>query len=203
VIDSLNYAVNGQKWAACLWASWTACWRQNWNDLHLGSRLPDTPIPISTPIPSETPIPPPPTNTLVAPTEEPAQSLEEIQADFRDAVIRYMESIYEVGSVTLVRLQPGELVIELRTQYSARSNQPDVSFIVTRGLADAFIEGELTREKAATITGGSDFQLNLTTYSDDGDYRYHSISTWELLELLAQRAVSYGEWAAGSNAGFE
>lgn len=161
----------------------------------------DTPIPSHTPVQSDTPVPPTATDTPVPPTEVPARSLEEIQAEFRVLVVEFLENIFEVDTVTLVRLQPGELVVELRTVYLAQDNQPDVSYIISRGVADLLI-GQLERENAARITGGDNFSLNLTTYSDSGDYAYHSTTRWELLELLAQRAISYEEWLAQSNAGF-
>lgn len=164
-------------------------------------------MPTEAPIPTVTPIPPTatsaPTSTSIPKATEARQSFEvvsEAQDEFRRITTEALEGLDDVDSVSLVRLGSGKLEVELRTRWSARDNQPDVSYVVTKFMTG--IVETMDLQSLAAITEGDNFPFVLVTYSVDGDYRYQSESSYELLERLLDRSISYDEWVQEANADF-
>ena len=173
--------------------------------------IPLTTVPTNTqqPVITNTPIPtltPRPTSTRKSTnTAAPAQSLESLQQEMIDIFIRLLENgegLEAIEEVTVVRFgDPGIVEIELVNAYSAQDNQSDLSYDVIRFLSQGIIGG-MDLETASMLANGDDFAIRLTTYSNDGDYKYQSETSWEVMESIANKEITYEEWVKLSNAGF-
>lgn len=141
--------------------------------------------------------PPAPTNT-----EEAPQTAEDIGKELLELTAQFVEDVYGVEAVNLIRFKDGRLEIELRTKWASRDRQPDVSFDVIRLIAEGFIKGGFSETDLLKLTSGDSFSVYLVTYSTDGDYRYESETDFETLQQLDDLAISYDEWVAAANAGF-
>ena len=151
---------------------------------------------IATISPSETPQP------LVTSTNtNTSGEAERFRTEFLD-VIATLETTdgIDVKAVTLARFDNGVLEIEIKTLWSSRDSQPDVSYDIIRVLSEPI--AKFNREKFEQLAGGP-FSIRLTSYSSEGKYRYQSLTDYDLLIKVANRAVSYDEWVAASGAGFE
>lgn len=157
----------------------------------------NTPKPTATFPPTRTPRP--------TKTDAPAQSLDDLRQDMLDIFVNLLENgegLEAVEEVTVVRFgDPGILEIELVNVYSAEDNQPDLSYDVIRYLSQSMIGG-MDLETSKLLANGDDFIIRLTTYSNDGDYKYRSETSWEVMEKIASKQITYEEWVQLSNAGF-
>ncbi len=126
--------------------------------------------------------------------------MEESQASVTQPAINVIELASGVQRVNLLRWSTGQLEVELSTIYSSRGNQPDVSWNVVTLIAEVF--SALGPGQRFNLTGSEDFVFSLTTYSDNGDYRYYSETNYETFVRLNNRSISYNEWIEASVAGF-
>lgn len=154
--------------------------------------------PTSTPEPTNTPIP--------SNTPTPTRSAEELRPEFLALIIEFLENgegLEDVGNVNLVRFgDPGVLEIEVNSRYSSKSNQPQLSYAIIRFLSVVLIEG-IDYENLKMLSSGENFGINLTTYSEENRYRYQSFTTYELLQKVHDKVISYDEWVVESGAGFK
>lgn len=172
-------------------------------DTNIPTLLPPTHTPILLPTSSPT-RKVVPTSTIKPTETNDINTIEEVQDEFVELVIRMLEDdvVEDIESVTLVRLNDdGVLEIELKSRWASRDSQPDLSFTIISWFAHVF--SELTEESYYKLANGHDFIFSLTTYSTDGDYRYKSETNVELLQKLFQKKVSYEEWVQEANAGFQ
>lgn len=95
----------------------------------------------------------------------------------------------------------GDLQLEFRTSFASQTNQPDVSWQVTQLIA-ALSQSWSTAFTSA-VFGSEDWGVQITTYSNLGNYRYQSRSTLDLLKQVYSKSVTYQEWLAASGAGFK
>ena len=158
----------------------------------------ETPLHTPTATSTQEPMnPPTPTNTEAVP-----QTAEEISREFLELITEFIEDVDGVESVNLMRFKEGRLDIELRTKWTSRDRQTDVSFDVIRLIAVGLIQGGFSEAELLKLAGGDSFSVHLVTYSTDGDYRYESDTDFETLRQLDALAISYDEWLAAANAGF-
>lgn len=142
-----------------------------------------------------------PTSTPTpAATATPEKTVEEYRAEFQSAIIDDLEVFDDVDRVSTARLGDGVIYIELNTTWHSRDQQPPVTWEIITFMADAFSESTpLSRE---TIAGVDNFTLHLATYSADNRYRYQSETDHETLAMLANRQLTFEEWAQAADAGF-
>jgi hypothetical protein len=112
--------------------------------------------------------------------------MQETQAGLAEALVGDLERLDDVERVSLVRFDTGLLEIELFTVWASQDRQPDVSWGIVNGLADAF--AGTSREYRRALTGSDDLALSLTTYSAGGDYRYRSETDFATMGKLKNRA---------------
>lgn len=136
-----------------------------------------------------------PTNTS---TPDSVKIIEKVIADLSDLLLNYAD----VSSITTIRRGELSFEIEAKTKYSSQSNQPDVSFQIIRMLAEIF--APLGEGKALNFVKGDPehFSISLTTYSEDGDYKYFSQTDFDTLVNLYKKQITYEEWVIESGAGF-
>lgn len=135
-----------------------------------------------------------------SPAPTPQLTMEDYQSDFRRDIISYLEGLYDVERVNLVRWDEGLLEIEVKTRYHSHSNQPDVSWQIIVAMADGL--AGLSPSQRMALTGSEGLYIELTTYSTDGGYRYRSQTEFDTLVRLNNRAIGYEEWVQAANAGF-
>lgn len=141
--------------------------------------------------------PPPPTAT---PEESPEEIMAEIQAGLTTALISDIEGLSDVERVNSILWSPGRIDIELYTLWASRDNQADVTWIIIALLAEAMADA--TPGQLINMTGSQDLVWAITTFSTHGDYRYISETDQGTLVQLANRAITYDQWATAANAGF-
>jgi hypothetical protein len=92
--------------------------------------------------------------------------------------------------------------IELKTTYASKKYQPNVSFEVIQTLADIF--DQAPKDKALNFVTGkpSHFSILLTTNSNDGDYKYSSLTSYDTLVKLANKQITYDELVTEAGAAF-
>ena len=141
--------------------------------------------------------------TTAAPATEtpgPATHFEEVRNNLLNAVVTDVSGYAGVKNVTLARFNNGMLEIDLTTKWASQDSQPAMSFTVIQALADSF--GTLDRDVLEYLAEGS-FKIHLTTHSANGDYRYQSMTDWDTLKNLANKAISQEEWAKAAGAAFK
>lgn len=152
----------------------------------------DTPKPTNTPEPTSTPLP------SVTPTS--TRSVEELQAEFCELTVNAFKNLPDLSNVNMCRFGNGLFEMEVKTAYLSRDNQPDVSYNLVQGIA--YVLHDWTAENAAKLAGGDSLTFVLVTYSEGGDYRYQSDTTFATLMDVANKRITYEEWVATANAGF-
>lgn len=160
----------------------------------LPTEAPSTPTPEATataaPTATPTPIPATPTRTI--------EERQRLLLDFLtgQTLLDYVGA----EAANVARVANNSIELEYRTRWSAQSNQPDVSYRIIQEIGD--VVKSWSPEVARLVFGDADFRVNLTTYSTSGNYRYQSSTTFTVLRQVGQKAISYQEWLAASQAGF-
>jgi hypothetical protein len=141
-----------------------------------------------------TAVPPP------AETPRPTTHFDEVRQNLLNAIMADVSKYSGVKSVTQTRFNKGVLEIELSTKWTSQESQPDVSFAAIQALADSFATYD--RDVLEYLAEGV-FKIHLTTRSSTGDYRYQSVTDWDTLKNLANRAISREEWVRAAGAAFK
>ena len=130
----------------------------------------------------------------------PSMSDEDIRASLIDKFIKVFEDADFIDYVNMMRFQAGTFELELQTHFHSKDSQPDVSYVMVKGLAGVF--GNQDEAMRQILFGTNDIYVKIVTYSASGDYRYESLTDLETLEKINQKAISYEEWVSASSAGF-
>jgi hypothetical protein len=133
-------------------------------------------------------------------TATPERTMEDYQSGLAEAIVSDLEGLSDVERVNLVRWSEGHLKIELQTLWASRDRQEEVSWTVTRLLADPL--ADVSETQRLSLTGSKELTIELTTYSTNGDYRYQSETDFSTLVRIANRSISREEWIQAANAGF-
>lgn len=158
---------------------------------------------------TRTPRPPTitPTRTRYPTNIAPAEQTATIQA-YRDGFIEIVKNDLirniDMKELTMIRADDGLLEIEFITLWASRDNQPMESYNMIRFLAQDIDPSQVSQRDLAYITGGAGlFRISITSMSVDGNYRYHSLTDYDTLKDIHDQAISYDEWVAAAQAGFE
>jgi len=108
----------------------------------------------------------------------------------------------DVDSFNLKRMNENVMEIELKTRWASKNSQPDVSYIVVRWIS-FFANALLDPDSNFKEIYPDGFDLSLTTYSVNGDYKYSSFSNFDTLLKVYNKSISYNEWVQLSSAGFK
>lgn len=103
-------------------------------------------------------------------------------------------------TVTSARFGNGALELELRTRWASQDRQAETSFKVIGSLATTL--GGYSEAELSAFAGGASFEVVITTYSVDGQYRYQSLTDYATLSALADGQIDNAGWAAAASAGF-
>jgi hypothetical protein len=170
------------------------------------TQIPPTEMPentaTNTKVPTSTKIP---TSTIL-PTIEPTSTVspQDITNTLLDGVeILVLEMAEDdVDSFNLKRMNENVMEIELKTRWASKNSQPDVSYIVVRWIS-FFANALLDPDSNFKEIYPDGFDLSLTTYSVNGDYKYSSFSNFDTLLKVYNKSISYNEWVQLSSAGFK
>lgn len=137
-------------------------------------------------------------------SETPSFSEDELIQRFLDGINELIMTIAgnEVDSINLLRMDNYVLEVELKTRWASKDSQPDVSYEIVKYVS-LFAEAWLNPDSLFKDLNPDGFDLSLTTYSIDGDYRYSSYSNFETLLKVYKKSISYDEWVQLSSAGFK
>jgi hypothetical protein len=136
------------------------------------------------------------------PTDTPAKSPDEMRKDLEEVFTIILEEVDEnVDTVNLVRVSEGLIEIEFKTVWASQDRQPQVTFDFLQEIADFFTSD--TNENIVAAYGGNTVIVQVTTYSDSGDYRYQSETNHETMIKIAEKHITFDEWVIASNAGFK
>ncbi len=92
------------------------------------------------------------------------------------------------------------LEIELKLRWASQDRQPIASYNVVNMIAGGLlIEEGMELLDMMKITSPT---IKITTYSTDGGYRYKSETSFETLQKIFNKSISYEEWISAANAGF-
>jgi hypothetical protein len=156
----------------------------------------ETPKPINTELPTFTPSP--------DFTNTPSRSPEELSQIFLDGVEGILMTLGsdDVNSINLIRMQENILEIELVTNWASKDKQPNTSYNVVK-LFTTFAEAWEKPDNQLFSLFPEGFDINLTTYSIMGDYKYSSFTDFETLKKISKKSISYEEWVDLSSAEFK
>ncbi len=143
-------------------------------------------LPTAIPAPAETP--------------RPTTHFDEARQNLLKAVETDVTGYSGVKNVTLARFNNGVLEIELTTKWTSQDSSRDVSFAVIQALADSF--ATFDRDVLEYLAEGV-FKIHLTARSSTGAYRYQSVTDWDTLKNLANRAISREDWVTAAGAAFK
>ena len=160
------------------------------------------PPPTLTLSPTNTQQPTPTPKPTSKPTETPvALTREDVHAEFTKIIIETLEDIDDIELINLVRFdENGILEIEFSTIWASDDSQPDASYLAIKFLAALF--SMIDQEDARKLTGGPGLSIHIVTYSSNGNYRYESLTPFDVLQQIEQKKISYDEWVKAANAGF-
>ncbi|MBA4383462.1 MAG: hypothetical protein C0410_01880 [Anaerolinea sp.] len=163
-------------------------------------------------LPTQTPNIPtqaPPTKTpeptaTIQPTSTPLSS-EELSKQFNEITKTFLAGFEDIESINLIRGVNGVLQIEVKCMWASRDRQPPLSYELIKGFAESFFQSQgFSESDLARFTNGTDkFSVEITTYSTDNDYKYHSITDYQTLEKVYNSAITYDEWITLAQAGFK
>jgi len=140
------------------------------------------------------------------PTEIPTatKTNEEIEEVFRQGIIILLETmlVNDIENINLARIRDNILELEIKTQWASRDYQPDVSYKIVQYVA--ILAKQIIKDDNGWRQRFPDgVNLNLLTYSVNGDYPYQSLTDFETLLDVDNKKISYQEWVEASNAGFK
>ena len=162
--------------------------------------------------PTNTVIPPTPTENISTETPIPLPTITETPTfspgEIQDIFIEGIETLIsimaedDISNINLIRLNNNVLEVEVKTKWASRGNQPDVSYKIVQ-LVSMFAETWEDQNNKFLVILPNGFDLKLTTYSEDGDYKYGSYTTFDTLAKINAKSISYEEWLIAANADFK
>ena len=136
-----------------------------------------------------------PTRTLIA------SEVDAIRQVFLATTLEYLAKLEDVGNVNLLRFKDDvALEIELKLKWASKDMQPIASYNAILMLSGAFCSKD--GKQLLTRMNIMDPSIDITTYSSEGGYRYKSTTSFETLQKICNKTISYEEWVAEANAGF-
>lgn len=138
----------------------------------------------------------------LAPTSTPEAAP---QDQFLDIIKEALIINKDIEKISAVTGDNGTLKIEVFNRWVSKDSQPIVSYDIITVLADVFVNSSKTENDLAYYCGnGSEpFRIDITTYAKDGDYRYKSLTDYQTIMKIGNKALTYEEWINLSNAGFK
>ena len=170
------------------------------------TQIPPTQIPTKTTTETTPPNSTPEPTLTYTPTIEPTDTVspQDITNTLLDGVeILVLEMAEDdVHGFNLKRMNENVMEIELKTRWASKNSQPNVSYVVVQWIS-FFANSLLDSESNFKNIYPDGFDLSLTTYSVDGDYKYSSYSDFDTLLKVYNKSISYDEWVQLTSAGFK
>ena len=104
-----------------------------------------------------------------------------------DALEKFSDQL-EIETVNMVRLNDvGVFQIEVKTMWASKDVQPNISYEIISFLSKAWYQ--MSKDTLIEISGSSidNFYVEIVTYSTNGDYRYYSLTDYDLMNKLYKK----------------
>ncbi len=145
------------------------------------------------------------TSTTQPTTTSTTVDVAAIRTQFVDVVVAGLEdatgSSGEFERVDRIAFEEGVLEIEGHLRWASKDRQANSQWLSIGFIAEFFSLLEFKDLQAVILFDGPP-RIHLVTVAADGDYRYESITDWQMLKDIGNRSLSFEGWVESAQAGF-